>query len=406
MVDLMAQRTTVLPTARSTVHAPHPMGPLIPSSAPPAQRLLSLDALRGFTMFWIVGGREVFLGVAACLDAGLARWFGLSPELAKAMGPQLDHNWGTFAAWDLIMPMFLFVVGAAMPFAMEKRSENGRSLGQTLWRIGRRVAVLWVCGMVVHGRLLYFSWRNMDLQFFSDTLQAIAVGYLVCSLALLFLSLRGQIILLVGLVLGYWALLMFVPFGGHPAGTLEKSANLARYVDEWVMGSHRRDHLFAWIVPSLGFTATVLLGTMAGRLLRGRLPPGRKIALMTAIGSGLMAAGWLWSYSLPLNRFLWTSSMILWAGGWSFLALALFYGTIDIGDYKRWAFPFVVIGANALFAYVIDMVYANSLSDAWFSNVIAQLGPPCGDLLQACGEVGLLWLVLWYMYRHRTFLRA
>jgi predicted acyltransferase len=145
---------------------------------------------------------------------------------------------------------------------------------------------------------------------------------------------------------------------------------------------------------------------MAGRLLRGRLQPGRKIALLAAIGSCLLAAGWLWSYSLPLNRFLWTSSMILWAGGWSFLALALFYGTIDIGGRKRWAVFFVVIGANALFAYVIDMVYASTLSDAWLSNFTAQLGPAYGGLLQACGEVGLLWLVLWYMYRHRTFLRA
>ncbi len=402
----MERRITVLPAARGAAYAPRPMAPLVPTSAPPGQRLLSLDALRGFTMFWIVGGREVLLGVVACLDAALAAWLGLSPQLAKSIGPQLEHNWGTFAAWDMIMPMFLFVVGAAMPFAMDKRAETGRSLGQKLWRIGRRVAVLWVCGMAAHGRLLYFSWQKMDVQVFSDTLQAIAIGYLVCSLALLFLSLRSQLILLVGLVVGYWALLTLVPFGGHPAGTLEKSANLARYVDEWVMGSHRRDHLFAWIVPSLGFTATVLLGTFAGRLLRGRLPPGRKIALMLAIGSCLVAAGWLWSYWLPLNRFLWTSSMIVWAGGWSFLALAIFYGVIDIGDFKRLEFPFVVIGANALFAYVIDMVYANTLSDAWLSNLTAQLGPPFGGLLQACGEVGLLWLILWYMYRHRTFLRA
>jgi predicted acyltransferase len=402
----MARLVSDFPTARNAMQESRPMALWVPSSAPPAQRLLSLDALRGFTMFWIIGGREVLLGAAACLDAGAAKFLGVSPALAPSIGPQLEHNWGAFGAWDLIMPMFLFMVGTAMPFAMEKRAESGRSLAQKLWRIGRRVGVLWLCGMVVHGRLLYFNWQKMDIQFFSDTLQAIAVGYLVCSLALMFLSLRSQIVLFAGLVLGYWALLTFVPFGGHPAGTLEKSANLPRFVDEWVMGSHRRDHLFTWIVPSLGYSATVLLGTMGGQLLRGRLPPGRKIALMAAIGSCLLAAGWVWSYWLPLNRFLWTSSMILWTGGWSFLVLAIFYSVIDIGDYKRWAFPFVVIGANALFAYVIDMVYTSSLGDAWLKNFTDQLGAPYGDFLQACGEVGVLWLILWYLYRHRTFLRA
>ena len=401
----MERRITVLPAARGAAYAPRPMAPLVPTSAPPVSVYCRSTPSADSPCFGSSGGGGVTGGcrLPGRRAGGVARAEPATGEIHRSpIGAQLGHV--RRVGHDHADVSVRRRGGHALRDG--QAGGNRASLGQKLWRIGRRVAVLWVCGMAAHGRLLYFSWQKMDVQVFSDTLQAIAIGYLVCSLALLFLSLRSQLILLVGLVVGYWALLTLVPFGGHPAGTLEKSANLARYVDEWVMGSHRRDHLFAWIVPSLGFTATVLLGTFAGRLLRGRLPPGRKIALMLAIGSCLVAAGWLWSYWLPLNRFLWTSSMIVWAGGWSFLALAIFYGVIDIGDFKRWEFPFVVIGANALFAYVIDMVYANTLSDAWLSNLTAQLGPPFGGLLQACGEVGLLWLILWYMYRHRTFLRA
>lgn len=365
------------------------------SSAPPAQRVLSLDALRGFAMFWLIGGRELALAGAACLYPSLYDWVDI----------QLTHpRWRGFVAWDMVMPLFLFVVGAAMPFAMAKRLEQGGPSRQIYWRIARRVALLWILGMLAQGSLI--KWRLDQLELFSNALQAIAVGYLVTSLALLYLGVAGQIVLFAGLVLGYWALLAFVPFGGHAAGTLEQTVNLPRYVDEFVMGHFRRDHSFTWIVTSLGFSATVLLGAMAGHLLRGRLPARRKLFVLTGIGLACLAAGWLWSYSLPLNRHLWTSSMILWAGGWSFLLVALFYGVIDVAGVKRWAFPLVVIGANALLAYVFDLVFERKLSDTLLVNLADQLPRAHGELILASGEVVLLWALLWFLYQKRTFLRA
>ena len=125
----------------------------------------------------------------------------------------------------------------------------------------------------------------------------------------------------------------------------------------------RRDHNFTWIVSSLGFAATVLLGSMSGHLLKGRLSAGRKLLALIALGLACLGMGWLWSYWLPINRHLWTSSMILWAGGWSFLLLALFYLVIDVAGFKRWAFFFVVIGANALLAYVFDQFFGRTFSD-------------------------------------------
>jgi predicted acyltransferase len=365
---------------------------LPPSSAPPNRRLVSLDALRGFAMFWLIGGREFSLAVIACLY----------PPLVDAFETQVTHpRWQGFVAWDLVMPMFLFVVGTSMPFAMAKRIEHGGSLRLTYWRIARRVAVLWILGIFAQT----IKYEPEGLELYSNSLQAIAVGYLVTSVALLHLRLRGQIILCVSLVLGYGALLMFVPFAGHAAGTLEPNANIARYVDELVLGGFRRHHTFTWVLTSLGFAATVLLGAMAGHLLRGRLPAGRKLLLLAAIGLGCMAGGWLWSYWLPLNRHLWTSSMILWAGGWSFLLVALFYAVIDVAGIKRWAFPLVVIGANALLAYVLDPVFERT-SDILVLGLVKHCTVPYLNLFSSAIEIGLLWLVLWYLYRNRTFLRA
>ena len=368
---------------------------LPPSSAPPEQRLLSLDALRGFAMFWLIGGRELCLALVA--------W--LYPPLSDAFEIQVTHpRWEGFVAWDLVMPTFLFLVGTSMPFALAKRREQGGSLGTTYWRIGRRVAVLWILGMVAQGSLLEYKINGLEL--FSNTLQAIAVGYLVASVALLHLPLVGQMILFASLVVGYWGLLMFVPFAGHPAGTLEQTVNFARYIDESVLGHFRRDHSFTWIITSLGFSATVILGAMAGHLLRSRLTAERKLVFLTLLGLACLTGGWLWSYNIPFNRHLWTSSMILWGGGWAFLFVALFYGVIDVRGAKRWSFFFVVIGANALFAYVFDHVYDRMLSDTLVLNLAKQCPGPYDELLRSVGEVGMLWLVLWYLYRHRTFMRA
>jgi predicted acyltransferase len=262
--------------------------------------------------------------------------------------------------------------------------------------------VLWAIGVLVQR----YGYGANGWEWYSNTLQAIAVGYLVTAVALLRLRWSGQVWLCVTLVVGYWVLLAYVPFGGYPAGTLERTANLPRYVDELVLGSARRDHDFTWVISSLGFSATVLLGALAGHLLKSQLTAGRKLVWLTLAGLGCAAAGWLWSYWLPLNRHLWTSSMVLWAGGCSFLLLALAHAVIDVGGSKWWVFPFVVLGANALLAYTYDHLFDRRLSDLFVGELAEQLPPSHGELLRSLGEVGVLWLILWTLYRHRVFLRA
>ena len=345
-------------------------------------------------MFWLIGGREFALALVALLY----------PPLFDAFETQVTHPiWKGFVAWDLVMPVFLFLVGTSLPFAMAKRREQGGSHTAEYWRIARRVTILWLLGVIA--QVMKYPEHMVGMELYSNALQAIAVGYLVTSLALLHLRPTGQVLLFAGLVLVYGALLMFVPFAGHPGGTLERTVNLPRYVDEWALGSFRRNHKFTWVLTSLGFSASVLLGAISGHVLRGRLTPGRKLLVLTAMGLGFLAGGWLWSYFLPLNRHLWTSSMILWAGGWSFLLLAAFYAVIDVWEFKRWAFFLVVIGSNALLAYVLDPAFEKT-GDWLVSTLIRPCPTNYADLLSSAFEVALLWLVLWYLYRKRLFFRA
>jgi predicted acyltransferase len=386
-VEAVLPRSMTLPWS---VALPQPV-------AVPQQRLHSLDFLRGFTMFWIIGGSEVVIALIGCIY----------PPLVDAVETQLMHaRWKGFTMLDMVMPMFLFVVGASMPMALAKRVEPGQSLRPVYCRIARRVALLWVLGILTQMMKQYVDDDAILLELYSNTLQAIAVGYLVTSLALLHLRMAWQLVLLASLVLGYWALVAFVPFDGHPAGTLERYTNLPRYVDMMVLGVFRRDHSFTWIVSSLGFSASVLLGAMAGHLLRSRLTTPRRLAVLTMVGLACVAVGWYWSYSLPLNRHLWTSSTILWAGGWSFLLLALCHAVIDTAGARRWTFPFVVIGSNALLAYVLQPVFSLATQGFWQQVLPTDYSELHAELLTCGSEVVLLWLVLCWLFRNRLFLRA
>jgi len=363
-----------------------------PATDRPPQRLLSLDALRGLAMFWLIGGREFVLGVAGFVH----------PGLFDLLETQLTHRkWHGCVAWDLIMPVFLFAVGAAMPFSLGSRGDWKKPPRATYLRIARRVSLLWLFGILYQ----QFHHGPAPLELFSNALQAIAVGYLVASLALLHLPMVGRLLLLAALLVAYDALLTYVPFGGNAAGTLEKTTNLARYVDQWVLGGFRKNHAFAWIVPGLGFSAMVLLGTTAGQVMKVGRSAARRMGLMTAIGLACLAAGWFWSYRLPFNRYLWTSSLVLWAGGWGFLLWAALHFAIDVQGYKRWAFPLLVIGSNALLAYIIDpLVYRSSVA---LGAMFLPADPEhyvmlFGSIL----ELTFIWLILWLLYHRSKYFRV
>jgi predicted acyltransferase len=366
------------------------------STAPAAQRVVSLDALRGFDMFWIVGGQQLALALAKFSSDPPPAW----------VEYHLEHvAWEGFSAWDLIMPLFLFVVGAAMPFSFARRTDQGQSMGAVYAKMLRRFVILFILGMIVQGHLLDFNLSTLHV--FANTLQAIAVGYLVAGVVMLNLAVVGQIVVTALLLIGYWLLLTYVPFPGHAAGTLEPNANLALWVDEVVLGRFRDGTPYTWVLSGMTFTATVMLGVFAGHVLRATWRPIQKFLALTALGLACLAGGYAWSEwgNCPIIKHIWTSSMTLWAGGWSYSLLALFYLLIDIAGWRRWAFPFVVIGMNAITIYVANwFIPFHGISETLVGGLARHLGP-AGPVAITFTAVALAWLLLYHLYRQKIFLR-
>ena len=351
-------------------------------------------------MFWIVGGGAILGALAKGLDN---QW------LNQVVVPHLSHEpWEGFLAWDLIMPLFLFVVGTAMPLSFTKRLSRGQSKPRLFLHVIFRVIVLWILGMVVQGRLLQYDLSQLRL--YSNTLQAIAAGYLITSVILLSVRVHWQAVFTVVLLLAYWGLLALVPVPSHGAGQFTEEGNLAIYLDKLILGPYQDGTTYTWILSSMTFATTVLMGALAGQLLQSNLGKGRKVLFLLASGVACIYIGSWWGKIFPIIKHIWTSSMVLYAGGWSLLLLGVFYLVLDVMRLRILAFPFIVIGRNAIFAYLAGSLFA------WhrpvFRNVaevfLAGLEPRLGiwyETVVAAGAFMVLWLILLCMYRRKTFIK-
>jgi predicted acyltransferase len=365
----------------------------------PGDRVMAIDALRGFDMFWIIGGDSIFRGFVKLF----------CNPVPPAIERQFQHPaWGpSVTFYDLIMPLFVFIVGAAMPFSFGKRVARGERRWKLYAKILKRFILLILLGMICHdgmdNLLGHFDLEHVRIA--GNTLQFIACAYLIGAVALLHLPKWGQLLLAFGLLLGYWLLMLYVPIPGHGAGVLTPDVNLARYVDGLILGGLNGFPLAPTILSSMALGATLLLGTMAGHILRLGTDSRRKVQYLVLAGLGSLALGWLWSHWFIMVKWLWTSSYALWMAGWSFLLLAVFYLLIDVMGRRAWAFPFVVIGSNAILAYTTAQVYGHSLGNPLVRGLASRVGV-AGDLIRALGEFGVLWIILWYLFRKRTFLRV
>lgn len=362
----------------------------------PAGRIMSIDALRGFDMFWIIGGWYIFDGLHKALD---------NPTTAFLMN-QLTHvKWVGFHFEDLIMPLFLFIVGAVMPFSFYKRLEAGHSRKRLYLHIIKRTAILFVLGMIAQGNLLDYDLSTLHI--YSNTLQAIAAGYFVAAIIILNLRFKLQIAVTVVLLLLFWALMKLVPVPGYGAGVLTPDGNLAIYIDRIVLGGFidGTDPPYTWILSSMTFACTVMLGVIAGHLLRTEKAGIVKVLWLLAAGGGCVLLGLIWNYWFPIIKHIWTSSFVLFSGGLCYLLLALFFLIIDVLGFKKWAFGFVVIGMNAIAVYM-----ATHLIN--FRNIggvfVEGLEKYCGNwyaFIHASAGFAVVWLILWWMYRKKSFIK-
>ena len=360
-----------------------------------SDRIMSVDALRGFDMLMII--------IAARFFRGLNR--GADIPLTQFLAEQFSHpEWFGFHFYDIIMPLFLFVVGAVIPFSINKRLDSDPSKSRLYGHLIRRVIILFVLGWIVQGRLL-----NLDINKFhvySNTLQAIAVGYLFSSIAYLHLSKNGRYLLFAACLIVY-ALLLTVPqVPGVGRSVLLPDQNFALYVDQIIMGRFDDGTQYTWILSGFGFTATVLSGLFAGELIRSGLKREKIAWYMLIIGLVGVAMGLIWGIWHPIVKKLWSSSFVLLSSGICFVLLSLFYWIIDVKGYRKWAFFLKVIGMNAIFAYMVSHVIN---MPAISENLLFGLEQYVGDyyyLVTAIGGFAILYIVLWYLYKNRTFIKV
>jgi len=362
----------------------------------PKGRIMSIDALRGFDMFWIIGGWYIFRGLHEKFDNSTTEW----------LTQQMSHvKWEGFRPWDLIMPLFLFVVGVVMPFAFNKRIERGQSKKRLYFHIVLRTIILFILGMVAQGNLLEYDLSKLHI--YSNTLQAIAAGYLIAAIILLNLRIVWQIVTTVVLLLLFWALMMLVPVPGHGAGMLEPDVNLAIYLDRLILGGFidGTDPPYTWILSGMTFGCTVMLGAMAGHLLRLDKKGIMKVLYLLAAGVGCLVLGLIWNIWFPIIKHIWTSSFVLYSAGWCYLLLALFYLVIDVCGFKKWAFPFVVIGMNAIAVYMATHVFNfRHIGDIFVDGLDKYVGD-WSSFIHALAAFAVIWLIMWWMYRKRLFIK-
>jgi len=357
-------------------------------------------------MFWIIGGWYIFDGLHKALN---------NPTTACIM-KQLTHTeWEGFTFEDIIMPLFLFIVGVVMPFSFSKRLDRGDSKRRLYFHVVLRSVVLFVLGMVAQGELLALDPAKFKI--YCNTLQAIAAGYLISAFIILNMRPRWQTVMTVLLLLLFWALMMLVPFPGRAADRLDQNTNLAAFIDRVILRQFDDGLNYTWILSSITFACTVMLGVMAGHVLRWQVAPPGRVLVLFALGIACLAIGSLWGgwffgigefyFGLfPIVKRLWTNSFVLFAGGLSYLLLALFYLVIDVWGFKKWAFPLVVIGTNAIFVYMAAHLWDFRDIAGVFVRGLDRFVGPWPDFIHAMAGFALVWLILLYMHRKKTFIKV
>jgi predicted acyltransferase len=386
-----------------------------PRTAPASQRLASLDAYRGFIMVLMASGALSIPQVAKNLpDSG---WV--------TVAPWFDHApWVGGVLWDMIQPAFMFMVGTAAAFSTAKRLERGDTWGAILRHAGVRAVIL-----IALGVLLASNWSKQTNWTFTNVLAQIGLGYFFLIL-LSRVSFVWQVSVGVALLVIYWAAFAFWPEAAPPDPTTipwmqphdvqtgffahwNPHGNAAAAFDRWFLNLFPRSEPYTYgsggyqtlnFIPAL---VTMLMGLLCGERLRREGSSRKKLRDLIVAGVALTAVGLvLGLFVCPIVKRIWTPSWTFWSGGIVILMLAAFYAIIDIAGWKRWAMPLTVVGMNSIMVYLLYQ-----LSGGWIRETLTRhLGSewfagPYGPMLSRLGVLVVIWLLCWWLWRQKVFLR-
>ena len=393
------------------------------------RRLLSLDALRGFDMFWIISGEGIFHSFAN----GIMNKYGLIrnsedwtiatnghlttiERIMIVISNQLHHTpWNGFTFYDMIFPLFIFISGVSMPFSYHKYlNENSReekaSLKKKLYTsLLKRTLTLILLGMVVNG---LFQWQGYEHTRVASVLGRIALATFFAAIIYLNTSLRTQIYFFAGILLGYCAMMLLIPVPGYGAGILTPEGNLSAYIDQQFLPGklHRITYDPEGLLSTLPAIASALLGIFTGQFLKwesASFSPYKKALTLGITGLFLIVVGLAWDTFFPINKNMWTSSFVLFAGGWSVLLFALFYYIIDVSGYQKWTLPFLWIGTNSILIYMAahGLVDFESSSRFLFAGIINQFGNYWQPVILWIGVLIIQLKLLQVLYNKKWFLK-
>ena len=409
------------------------------SLAPPSdglgtQRLMSLDALRGFDMFFIMGLPALIVAVSNLVGLGKGWW------LAEQMKHVAWHGWHLM---DGVFPTFLFVAGVSWPFAHAKRIERGMSRGRICIDIFRRMVTLFALGLLCEGIThIDLGWQAFR---YGSVLGRIGIAWGCAALMHVFFGVRVRIAVAAVILIGYWLVPLFIQapdaaaIAAAPPATKEIAGLIAEYgtgpwslpgsltgwFDRMLLPGRMR---FPGILDTQGTLSTLsaiclpMFGMLAGEFVRrADLAGGAKTLRMLGAAIGLSAVGWTLAHacgtwSVPFNRSIWTSSHILWSSGYALTLFALFYWVVDVKMWRRWSLFFRVIGMNAIAIWMATRLYGvgpyakfDPLRDAsnWLFGGVAKLCPTeWGALVSASGYIAVCWGFLYFLYRKGIFLKV
>ncbi|MEZ5041718.1 MAG: DUF5009 domain-containing protein [Saprospiraceae bacterium] len=365
--------------------------------APSSDRLLSLDILRGFDMMWITGGEGLIHALAVATG-----W-----SVFEGMSHQLHHvEWAGFVFYDLIFPLFMFISGVAIPFALSSKLEQGVPRMALFKKVARRLGLLVLLG-IIYNQFWLNDWANPRI---ASVLAQIGVGYFFA--AIIFMQSRrfqGLLLWLAGILIGYGILQLWVPVPGFGPGVLTREGSINAYIDQLLLPGMLLRETFdpEGVLNMLSGTGITLMGVIAGLILRKEeWAPYRKVLLLSAAGILLLLLAFLLKDSYPIIKRAWTSTFNLQAGGVSFLLMALFYLVVDVWKYQRWGFYFKVIGVNAIAVYLgaqfIDIDY---IVQGLIGGLTKHLGD-WGEVWMSVGYLVLVWAGLYILYRKKIFIKV
>lgn len=366
------------------------------------QRLMSLDALRGFDMLFIMGFASLVISICNLFPGG--------SECCIAQN-MIHVKWHGLTHHDTIFPLFLFIAGISWPYSYSKQLAAGADRKHIYIKVLKRAVILIIFGIIYNG-LFKLDFQNMRI---CSVLGRIGAAWGIAACMYILFNARTRAYICIAILLGYWALISLVPAPDVPgADPLTKDGNLIGYIDRMItpgkLISNNGRFDPEGLLSTIPAIVTAMLGMFTGEFVRNErkgLSGSRKALYMFAAAVLMLVIGLVWNQVFPINKKMWTSSFVMTVGAYSLAMFALFYYVIDVKKCQKWTLFFRVIGMNSITIYMAQKILGfKNMNNFFFAGLASKLPEQWADVVINMGYVAICWLFLYFLYRKKIFLKV